>query len=229
MNPAPLQGIKVLDLSMLLPGPLTTMYLGDLGAEIIKIEHPRSPDGARTMFVSEAGLPYLYLMLNRNKKSITLNLKKEQSREILFRLLEDTDILIEGFRPDAMSEMGIGYDDLSEKFPRLIYCGLHGYGDSGGYRDHAGHDANFLARAGVLGLSGTVEAGPVLPGFQLADVGGGSLVALSSLLAALYMREKNGRGQKIDVSMMESSLQFACIALGAYWATGEFPRGAMNR
>jgi alpha-methylacyl-CoA racemase len=223
MNLSPLQGIKVLDLSMLLPGPLCTMYLGDMGANVIKVENPRGYDGTRAMFKNEAGVPGLYLMLNRNKKSITLNLKKEKSKEILYQLLEDTDILIEGFRPDAMDGMGYGYESLKEKFPRLIYCGLYGYGSYGQYKDYAGHDANYLALSGILELTGSLGASPSLSGFQLADIGGGSLVALSSILAALYMREKTGRGQKVDVSMMESSLQFMSLYLGIYLSTGKVP------
>ncbi len=223
MNQLPLQGIKVLDLSMLLPGPLCTMYLGDMGADVIKIENSRGYDGTRAMFKNEAGVPGLYLMLNRNKRSITLNVKKEKSKEILYQLLEDTDVLIEGFRPDAMDGMGYGYESLKEKFPRLIYCGLYGYGSSGLYKDYAGHDANYLALSGILDLTGSLETGPSLSGFQLADIGGGSLIALSSILAALYMREKTGRGQKVDVSMMESSLQFMSLYLGIYLSTGKLP------
>lgn len=263
-QPPPLQGIKVLDLSMLLPGPLCSLYLADLGAEVIKLEHPRFQDGSRTLIQNAAGLPILYLLLNANKKSITLNVKKAAARELLFRLLADTDILMEGFRPDAMATMGLGYEELRERFPRLIYCGLYGYGRGAPNGPHAGHDANFLALAGVLGLTGagaeaeaeaeagpgacagvgigngtvagvgvrpgtksgplTGAAAPALPGFQLADVGGGSLVALSAILAALLQREKTGLGQRIDISMMAASLQFACVSLAAHWANGPSPR-----
>ena len=141
----PLTGVKVIDLSLLLPGPLCSMYLADMGAEVIKVENPRAYDGTRAMVKSESGLPGLFFMTNRNKKAITLNLKKEQSKKILFKLLEDADILLEGFRPDALEEMGIGYSVLKEKFPRLIYCGISGYGASGPYKDWAGHDGNYLA------------------------------------------------------------------------------------
>lgn len=249
-QPRPLQGIKVLDLSMLLPGPLCSLYLADLGAEVIKLEHPRFQDGSRTLIQNAAGLPFLYLLLNANKKSITLNVKKAAARELLFRLLADTDILMEGFRPDAMATMGLGYEELHERFPRLIYCGLYGYGRGAPNGHHAGHDANFLALAGVLGLTGagpgagsgasagvgtgtgtgtqsgplTGAAAPALPGFQLADVGGGSLVALSAILAALLQREKTGLGQRIDISMMAASLQFACVSLASHWASGQSPR-----
>jgi alpha-methylacyl-CoA racemase len=219
----PLEGVRVLDVSLLLPGPLCSMYLGDLGAEVTKVENPRMPDGTRHMFRAKNGLPGLFLMLNRNKKAMTLNLKRKESSEILFKLLEKTDILLEGFRPGAMDEMGFGYDLLKKKFPRLIYCGISGYGIGGSMQDYAGHDGNYLALSGVLEQMGTLDA-PVLAGAQFADIGGGTLTALASILAALYQREKTGRGQKIDVSMMESSLQFLNLYIGVYLSTGKLPQ-----
>jgi alpha-methylacyl-CoA racemase len=224
----PLQGVKVIDLSMLLPGPLCSLYLADMGAEIIKVENPRAVDGTRVMFQSKSGAPGLYLMLNRNKKAITLNLKREESKRILFKLLEDADILLEGFRPDGMDKMGIGYDELKEKFPRLIYCGISGYGRDSHYKDFAGHDANYLALSGILHQSGET---PQLSGAQFADVGGGSLTALVGILAALYSREKTGLGQRIDISMMHSSLPFLSLYAGIYASEGNEPmpgRGLLN-
>ncbi|MCB1160215.1 MAG: CoA transferase, partial [Leptospiraceae bacterium] len=173
------------------------------------------------------GTPYLYLMLNRNKKAISLNLKKKEGIDLLCKILEDADVLLEGFRPGALAGMGLPYEELQKKFPRLIYCAISGYGDSGPYRDFAGHDANYLALSGLLDLKGEKDGAPSLLGFQLADIGGGSLIALSSILAALYYREKTGRGQKIDVSMMEASLQYQSLYLGIYLSTGKVPeRGA---
>nr|WP_017853670.1 CoA transferase [Leptospira interrogans] len=221
MNQGPLSGIKVIDLSLLLPGPLCSMYLGDMGAEIIKVENPRAMDATRVMFKKANGAPSLYLMLNRNKKAITLNLKKEKSREILFKLLENADILLEGFRPDGLAKMGYGYDDLKERFPKLIYCGIYGYGTEGKYRNFAGHDVNYLSLSGVLSQTGKT---PQIPGYQLADIGG-TMTALSSILAALYAREKTGKGQKISVSMMDSSLPFLSLYGGIYGATGKNPEG----
>ncbi|HMV80488.1 MAG TPA: CaiB/BaiF CoA-transferase family protein [Leptospiraceae bacterium] len=219
----PLSGVKVVDLSLLLPGPLCSMYLADLGAEVIKIENPRAADATRVMYKSESGIPALYLMLNRNKKAMTLNLKKEECREILFSLLQDADILLEGFRPGALDEMGIGWNVLSEKFPGLIYCGISGYGTSGKYRDFAGHDGNYLALSGMLGLMGSSDA-PSLSGAQIADIGGGTLTALSAILAALYRKAKTGKGMNVDISMMESSLQFLSLYLGIYFSTGSVPQ-----
>jgi alpha-methylacyl-CoA racemase len=217
----PLAGLKVVDLSLLLPGPLCSMHLADMGAEVIKIENPRASDASRVMYKSESGVPGLFMMLNRNKKAITLNFKREKSKEILFKLLEDADILLEGFRPDGMDKMGIGYDVLKEKFPKLIYCGISGYGIGGKYVDFAGHDSNYLALAGLLHQSGDP---PILGGYQLADVGGGTLTALSAILAALYSREKTGLGQRIDISMMEGSLQFLSLYAGIFSAENKVPQ-----
>ncbi len=216
----PLKGVRVLDLSLLLPGPLCSMHLADMGADVIKVENPRAMDATRSMYRSDTGVPGLFMMLNRNKKAITLNFKRPRAREIFWKLLERTDILLEGFRPDGMDKMGIGYDTLKEKFPKLIYCGISGYGISGKYTDFAGHDSNYLAFAGLLHQSGVP---PRIPGYQLADVGGGTLTALSAILAALYHREKTGKGQRIDISMMESSLQFLSLYAGIYSAERKVP------
>lgn len=219
-NPGPLSGVKVIDLSLLLTGTLCSQHLADMGAEVIKIENPRAYDGSRAMFKGKGGYPALFMMLNRNKKAITLNLKRPTSKEILFKLLEDADILLEGFRPDGMDKMGIGYEVLKEKFPKLIYCGISGYGTSGKYVDFAGHDLNYLAVSGVLHQTGNP---PRSAGFQLADVGGGTLTALSAILAALYYREKTGKGQRIDISMTDASLQFLSLYGGIFSASGKTP------
>lgn len=217
----PLTGVKIIDLSLLLPGPLCSMYLADLGAEVIKIENPRAYDATRAMG-KEGHFP-VFELLNRNKKAITLNLKKKQAKPVLYRLLADADILLEGFRPDALNEMGLGYQTLKQEFPNLIYCGISGYGTDGPYKDLAGHDANYLALSGVLGLTGIAGGPPSLLGAQIADIGGGTLTALSAILAALYRREKTGYGQKIDISMMEGSLQFISLYLAAYLSSGKLP------
>ena len=227
MENGPLTGVKVLDLSLLLPGPLCSQHLADMGAEVIKVENPRVGDMTRylTSKVSkddfaEAGA---FLQLNRNKKSITVNIKREGGREVIMRLLKDADILLEGFRPDTLNDLGIGYEQLKEKFPRLIYCAISGYGATGHYKEHAGHDANYIARAGLLALNGVKGGPPVLPGFQVADIAGGTLTALAAILAALYAREKTGKGQFIDVSMQDGATPFLSLLLGDYIATGNEP------
>ncbi|MCB1324445.1 MAG: CoA transferase [Spirochaetales bacterium] len=234
-KPGPLDGVRVIDLSLLLPGPLCSMYLGDMGADVIKVENPRMPDLTRMMGAriqsdsgesSESGL---FLMLNRNKRAITINLKRPEGREVLLRLLEDADILLEGFRPGTLDEMGIGYEKLRERFGRLIYCAISGYGASGPYRDLAGHDGNYIAYAGLLDITGEAGGPPVLPGVQIADIGGGTQMALSAILAALYARERTGEGQFLDISMLDGAFSFLSLHAGEYLATQKSPRrGAMT-
>lgn len=227
MENGPLTGVKVLDLSLLLPGPLCSQHLADMGAEVIKVENPRLGDMTRYLSTkvtkgaaAESGA---YLQLNRNKKSITVNIKRDGGRDVILRLLEDCDILLEGFRPDTLNELGIGYEQLKEKFPRLIYCAISGYGATGYYKEHAGHDANYIARAGLLALNGVKGGPPVVPGFQVADIAGGTLTALAGILAALYAREKTGRGQFVDVSMQDGAVPFLALPLGEYIATHKEP------
>jgi len=183
--------------------------------------------GARTD-EGTSGETGMFLMINRNKRAMTLNLKRPEGREILLSLLEDADILLEGFRPDAMKGMGFGYDDLKEKYPRLIYCAISGYGANGPYKPLAGHDGNYIAHSGLLGITGIADGPPVLPGFQTADIGGGTLPALASILAALYAREKTGRGQFLDISMMDGAFSFLTLHAGECLASGKNPeRGRM--
>ena len=219
-KPGPLDGVRVIDLSLLLPGPLCSMYLGDMGADVIKVENPRMPDltrmmGARLQSPSgESSESGLFLMLNRNKRAITINLKRPEGREVLLRLLEDADILIEGFRPGTLDEMGIGYEQLRERFGRLIYCAISGYGASGPYRDLAGHDGNYIGYAGLLDINGEAGGPPVLPGVQIADIGGGTQMALSAILAALFARERTGEGQFLDISMLDGAFSFLSLHAG---------------
>ena len=219
----PLTGTTVIDLSSLLPGPQCTMYLGDMGAEVIKIEHVRKPDDMRSL-----GTPFrrgssdsgLYLAVNRNKRAMTLNIKRDEGRKILFQLLESADILVEGFRPGMMDAMGLGYEALKEPFPRLIYCAISGYGATGPYKELAGHDGNYIAFAGVLDGMGRAGDVPHLPSVQIADIGGGTQTALISILAALYVREKTGEGQFLDISMADGAFSFLSIPMGEHEATG---------
>lgn len=236
----PLEGITVVDLSLLLPGPLCSQHLADLGADVIKIENPRVPDMTRLWSLggeSDVKAPDsdtkarakdgpMFQLLNRNKKSITLNIMRPEGREILLKLLEKADVLLEGFRPGKMEELGIGYAQLKERFPALVYCAISGYGATGPLRDHAGHDGNYIARAGVLDLTGTPER-PIVPGIQIADIAGGTLIALSGILAALFARSRTGQGQFVDVSMMDGAFSLLPL-LAAEWAAGGSPsRGAM--
>lgn len=227
MENGPLTGVKVLDLSLLLPGPLCSQHLADMGAEVIKVENPRLGDLTRYMGTKvtkgEHAETGFFLQLNRNKKSICVNIKRDAGREVILRLLKDCDILLEGFRPDTLNELGIGYEQLKEKFPRLIYCAISGYGATGHYKEHAGHDANYIARAGLLALNGVKGGPPIVPGFQVADIGGGTLTALAAILAALYAREKTGRGQFLDISMQDGATPFLALYMGEYIASGKEP------
>lgn len=222
-NEGLLKDIKVLDFSMLLPGPLCTLHLGDLGAEIIKVEHPVAFDNTRKMgpnFKNKEINTYYYL-LNRNKKSIAINYKRPEGVEIIKKLIPEFDILVEGFRPGMMEEIGLGYEEVKKINPKIIYCSISGFGKDSIYKEYAGHDANYLALSGVLDLIGDNQ--PILPAIQIADILGGSLSALSSILAALYYREKTNEGQYIDVSITDFTMQVATLSIGDFLSTQEQP------
>ncbi len=220
----PLDGITVLDLTRLLPGAVATMMLGDFGADIIKIEEPGMGDPARQ---SRAGIKQpgaYFLATNRNKRSVTINLKHERGREIFLRLVAEADVVVEGFRPGVMDRLGVGYETLKAINPRLIYCAITGYGQDGPYRLKAGHDANYLSVAGLLSVNGPKGGPPVLSGVQLADLAGGSLHAVIGVLLALQARARTGEGQMVDVSMMDGSLALMYVPFASYLANGTQPQ-----
>jgi crotonobetainyl-CoA:carnitine CoA-transferase CaiB-like acyl-CoA transferase len=220
----PLDGITILDLTRLLPGAVATMTLGDFGAEIIKIEEPGMGDPARH---SRAGIKQpgaYFLATNRNKRSVTINLKHERGREVFLKLVEKADALVEGFRPGVMDRLGVGYETLKALNPRLIYCAITGYGQDGPYRLRAGHDANYLSVAGLLGVNGPKGGPPVLSGVQLADLAGGSLHAVIGVLLALQARARTGEGQFVDVSMTDGSLSMMYVPFASFLANGAQPQ-----
>lgn len=225
----PLAGIHVLDLSAVFPFPLAAMYLGDLGADVIKIEHPRLADPARRMGTQNAaGSGSAYLAANRNKRSISLNLKKPAGLKILFQLLEKSDVLVESFLPGTTSKLGIDYDSIQERFPRLVYC----HGSTAGYSADnpavkASHEGNVSALMGLTGITGTKEI-PAIPGFQVSDIAGGTHVALISILAALVERAASGRGQFVDVSMMRGAFAMLSLVAAEHWAGGKSKRAEMD-
>jgi len=226
----PLEGIKILDLTRLLPGPYGTMFLADLGAEVIKIEEPEQGDYARWYSPRINDVGSRHLLLNRNKKSITLNLKKPEGRSILLRLVGNgADVLIEQFRPGVMDRLGVGYKDLEKVNPGLVYCSLTGFGQDGPYRDVAGHDINYIGIGGVLGLTGPQGGPPALPGIQIADLVAGGLNAVIGILTALMARQKIGRGQFVDVSMLDGVVSLVPDAAALYFAEGESPRMGERR
>lgn len=227
----PLAGLRVLDLSRLLPGPYATLILADLGAEVIKVEDPEGGDYIRWFppFIGETSA--LFGALNRGKKSVRLNLREAGDRDLMSRLVDTADILVESFRPGVMERLGLGRHELRERNPRLIGCSITGYGnDDTPWRDRAGHDLNYIGLAGLLGISGQDPDRPAFPGGQVADVGGGSMLAVIAILAALQGRARDGRGTWIDTSMTHGVLAFLTMHLAAFRAAGgERPRpGSMQ-
>lgn len=220
-NSLPLAGLKVLDLSRLLPGPYATLVLGDLGAQVDKVEDPEGGDYIRQMGPFRGDDSALFYALNRNKRSITLDLKKPQAQEAFRQLVKGYDVLVESFRPGVMDKLKLGFATLSELNPRLIYCSISGYGQTGPDRLKAGHDLNYIARAGALGYGGDAGGDVAFPGVQMADVGGGSLFALVGVLAALHERQRTGRGRFVDISMTDGSLSFLHLHLASRLVMGE--------
>lgn len=198
-----LKGLKVLDFSTLLPGPFATLYLADLGAEVIHIESPTRPDLVRLFPPYANGQATSHSYLNRNKQSVTLDLKDPASIEQVKQKISEFDIVVEQFRPGVMQRLGLDYQTLAEINPRLIYCSITGYGQTGSYKDKAGHDINYIALSGIAGHCGRQDSGPPPMGIQIADVAGGSLHAVIGILAAVVERQNSGLGQYIDISMTD--------------------------
>jgi alpha-methylacyl-CoA racemase len=225
----PLDGLTVLDLSRLLPGGFCSCLLADFGADVIKVEDtgagdylrwtPPHYDGADP---SAAGAPFL--ALNRNKRSIQIDLKSPAGAGVLRRLARDADVLLESFRPGVMDRLGVGYERLRECNRGLIYCSITGYGQDGPYRDRAGHDMNYLALGGLLGVTGERDGPPIQAAGQIADIGGGALMAAVGILMALRERDRSGLGQLIDCSMFDGALSWLALVAAEMMATGEPPR-----
>ncbi len=219
----PLASLKVLDFSTLLPGPFASLMLADMGAEVLRIESPTRMDLLRVLPPHDHGTSASHAYLNRNKRSLALDLKQAEALEIVRALVKDYDILLEQFRPGVMERLGLGYEALKAINPRLIYVSITGYGQTGPYKDRAGHDINYLALAGVASYTGRRDTGPLPLGVQLADVGGGSLHAVVGLLAAVIARQHSGVGQYLDVSMTDCSFSLNAMAGAGYLACGVEP------
>jgi crotonobetainyl-CoA:carnitine CoA-transferase CaiB-like acyl-CoA transferase len=219
----PLAGIFVLDFSTLLPGPLATLILAEAGAEVTKIERPGSGDDMRHFPPQVAGGSAVFAMLNRGKQSLTLDLKAAGAIDRLRPLLARADVLVEQFRPGVMERLGLGYAALSALNPGLIYCSITGYGQHGPRAHLAGHDLNYMAGSGLLGLVAGPDGTPPLPPALVADIGGGAYPAVINILLALQARARDGRGCQLDVSMQDNLLPFAFAALAEGFATGAFP------
>ncbi|HEV3376812.1 MAG TPA: CoA transferase [Thermoleophilaceae bacterium] len=223
-----LAGIRVLDLSRLLPGGFCSLLLADFGAEVLKVEDTGMGDYVRWSppfheGADDSAKSALFLALNRGKRSIRLNLKDEAGREVLFRLVRTHDVLLESFRPGVMDRLGVGYERLREENAGLVYCAITGYGQSGPYTARSGHDMNYLGLNGLLGLTGEPGGPPVQSAGQIADIGGGALMAAFGILAALREREQSGEGQLVDVSMFDGSLAWLAMVAAARLAGGEAP------
>ena len=219
----PLDKIRILDLTRLYPGPLGTMMLADMGAEVIKIEDINNPDYMRYY------PPYLrtesagFLAVNRSKRSVAINLGTKKGVELFFLLVKTADVVIEQFRPGIIDKMGIGYKNARKIKKDIIYVSLTGYGQKGPYAMQAGHDINYIGYSGILSSTGTKETGPVIPGAQIADVAGGAYMTIIACLSALWAREKTGWGQQVDISMLDAILPLMTLQMAHYQAVGILP------
>lgn len=220
----PLTGIKVLDLTRLLPGPFASLVLADLGARVDKLEDAQGGDYIRHMPPHIGEDSALFVALNRNKRSCVLDLKKPAAQAAFKKLVRSYDVVFEQFRPGVLTKLGLSHETLLAENPRLVVCALTGYGQDGPLAKRAGHDLNYLARAGILGFQGPSSGPPQVPGFQLADVSGG-LWSVLGIVSALYERERTGKGQLVDVAMVETSLGFAALGYGAVLAGQPSDRG----
>ncbi|WP_095144049.1 MULTISPECIES: CaiB/BaiF CoA-transferase family protein [unclassified Pseudomonas] len=219
----PLASLKVLDFSTLLPGPFASLLLADMGAEVVRIESPTRMDLLRVLPPHDQGISASHAYLNRNKRSLALDLKQPEALEVVKQLLQDHDIVLEQFRPGVMERLGLGYEALRAINPRLIYVSITGYGQTGPYKDRAGHDINYLALAGVASYTGRKDSGPLPLGIQAADIAGGSLHGVIGLLAAVIARQHSGQGQHLDVSMTDCAFSLNAMAGAGYLACGVTP------
>jgi crotonobetainyl-CoA:carnitine CoA-transferase CaiB-like acyl-CoA transferase len=213
-----LAGLRVIDLTRYIPGPYCTMALGDLGADVIKVEEPPFGDATRALPPAAGEDSAAHAALNRNKRSIVVDVRTERGAELVRRLAQGADVFVEAFRPGALARRGLGADALLAENPRLIYCSITGYGQAGPLSARAGHDINYAARAGFLGSNG-VEGRPAIPGGQVADMAG-AFVALLGILAALQARERTGLGQRVDASMLSGLLGVMSLPLARHLAGG---------
>jgi alpha-methylacyl-CoA racemase len=225
----PLEGVKVLDLSRLLPGGFCSLLLADFGADVLKVEDVNMGDYVRWAppkyeGAEDSAAGALFLALNRNKSSIRLDLKSEGGREVFLRLVREHDVLLESFRPGVLDRLGVGYERLREENPGLVYCAITGYGQDGPLRDRSGHDMNYLGLVGLLGLTGEAGAPPIQAAGQIADIGGGAQMAAIGILTALRERDRSGQGQFVDVSMADGSLSWLAMVAARYFAEEATPR-----
>lgn len=220
----PLKGVRVLDFSTLLPGPLATLILAEAGAEVIKIERPGRGDEMRS-YVPKFGADSVnFALLNRGKRSVAIDLKSPGAIEKLKPLIESADVVLEQFRPGVMDRLGLGYDALRQINPRIVYCALTGYGQHGPRAQVAAHDLNYVAESGMLSLTKGSDGAPVLPAVLVADIAGGTYPAVINILLALRERDRTGTGCKLDIAMADNLFTLMYWAIGNGLAAGEWPR-----
>jgi alpha-methylacyl-CoA racemase len=230
----PLEGVRVLDLSRLLPGGFCSLLLADYGADVLKVEDMGLGDYIRWAPPAVAGAApsarsALFLALNRNKRSIRIDLKQPDGRAALLDLVREHDVVLESFRPGVLDRLGAGYDAMRAANPKIVYCAITGYGQDGPLRDRAGHDMNYLGLVGLLGLTGECGGPPVQAAGQIADLGGGALMAAFGILAALRAAERTGQGQVVDVSMADGALSWLAMVAASMLAGGDEPtRGELE-
>lgn len=215
-----LNGLKILDFTTLLPGPFATMMLADMGADVIKIEAPNRQDLTKFLHPMDGEISATFAHLNRSKRSLALDLKHEESKRVIYKLVQEYDIVVEQFRPGVMNRLGIGYEKLKEFNPKVIFCSITGYGQTGPLKDKAGHDINYMSLAGAASYSSRKKQAPIPTGIQVADLAGGSLPAVIGILAAVYHREQTGEGQFIDLSITD-----AVFSLNAMYGPGYLVKG----
>ncbi|HSF20344.1 MAG TPA: CoA transferase [Vicinamibacteria bacterium] len=228
MGEPPLSGLTVLDFSRILAGPYCTMLLGDLGAEVLKIEPPSGDDCRHWGPPFVGGESAYFLAVNRNKRSLCLDLKLEEGRALIHRLLPSADVLVENFRPGTMDRLGLGYDQLRDRHPGLVYCSISGFGQTGPLRERPGYDAVMQGEGGWMALTGEPDGMPMKVGVSLADIFTG-MMASEGILAALFNRERTGRGERIDVALFDSVMATLCYQAQGYLMTGELPKRLGNR
>ena len=219
----PLSSLKVLDFSTLLPGPFASLLLADMGAEVLRIESPARVDLVRMLPPHVEGVSTSHAYLNRNKRCLALDLKQPEALHVVHRLVAEYDIVLEQFRPGVMDKLGLGYEALKAINPRLIYVSITGYGQTGPYRERAGHDINYLALSGLASYTGRRDSGPLPLGMQVADIAGGSLHGVIGLLAAVIQRQQTGLGQQVDISMTDCAFSLHAMAGAGYLGAGVEP------
>ncbi|WP_300650897.1 CaiB/BaiF CoA-transferase family protein [Pseudomonas sp.] len=220
----PLSSLKVLDFSTLLPGPFASLLLADMGAEVLRVESPTRTDLIRVLPPHDGGVSASHAYLNRNKRCIALDLKQAEAVALVKQLVAEYDIVLEQFRPGVMDKLGVGYEALKAINPRLIYVAITGYGQTGPYKDRAGHDINYLALTGIASYTGRRDSGPLPLGVQLADIAGGSLHGVMGLLAAVIQRQVTGEGQYVDISMSDCAFALHGMAGAGFLVAGVEPQ-----